>query len=266
MLKRILTILSLGLILTATSAFGQQFSGGGGSGTATSVKSSPTVAALPVAPATGTIRIVTDGNSATDCTVGGAATVVFCMYNGAAWAAVGGSSTPAFSSITTGTNTVALHVGNGGTLDATGTGTITATNVATTLSASGTVTLNQGLTLSTGNFNAAAFISAPAALTDGATVTWDTSTGQAKTLTMVHTQASRTINLTNLTSGFHGILTLIQDATGGATIVLGTGCTWQVSGGGGGAIVVTSTANAKDKLVFDYDGTNCTASLFANFT
>jgi hypothetical protein len=44
---------------------------------------------------------------------------------------------PAFSSITTGTNTVALHIGTGGTLDATGTGTIAATSATTATNIAG---------------------------------------------------------------------------------------------------------------------------------
>ena len=39
----------------------------------------------------GKIAAVTDGTSATDCTVGGGSTAVLCQYSGTAWASVGGS-------------------------------------------------------------------------------------------------------------------------------------------------------------------------------
>ncbi len=47
-----------------------------------------TVATLPSA-ATGTVVIVTDGSTASDCTVGGGSDYVLCVYNGAAWVAFG---------------------------------------------------------------------------------------------------------------------------------------------------------------------------------
>ena len=46
-----------------------------------------TVATLP---ASHPLAIVTDGNSATDCTTGTGATRVMCHWNGSAWAAIGG--------------------------------------------------------------------------------------------------------------------------------------------------------------------------------
>lgn len=48
-----------------------------------------TVSALP---ASHPLSIVTNGNSATDCTVGGGAFRVLCAWNGSAWAAIGGSA------------------------------------------------------------------------------------------------------------------------------------------------------------------------------
>jgi hypothetical protein len=56
------------------------------------------------------------------------------------------TSTPSFSAITTGTNAVALHMGTGGSLDATGTGTISATTAA---NLSGTPALPNGTTATT---------------------------------------------------------------------------------------------------------------------
>ena len=48
-----------------------------------------TVANMPVAPATGMVYQVTDGASATDCTVGAGSTKVTCIYTGAVFEAIG---------------------------------------------------------------------------------------------------------------------------------------------------------------------------------
>lgn len=44
-----------------------------------------TVATLPAGQPKGTVAVVTDGASSTDCTTGGGATLVLCRYDGAAW-------------------------------------------------------------------------------------------------------------------------------------------------------------------------------------
>lgn len=51
-----------------------------------------TVAGLAGYARKGTVAGVTDGSSATDCTVGGGATAVLCTYNGSGWNAVAGGS------------------------------------------------------------------------------------------------------------------------------------------------------------------------------
>lgn len=79
------------------------------------------------------VAFVSDGSSATDCTVGSGSNLVLCAYNGSAWAAAGGGGggSVAFSAITNGTNTTAtsMLVGTGAALGTTGTGTITATSL-----------------------------------------------------------------------------------------------------------------------------------------
>lgn len=50
-----------------------------------------TVATLPsAATSTGKVFVVTDGTSASDCTVGGASTASLCRSNGSAWVSIGG--------------------------------------------------------------------------------------------------------------------------------------------------------------------------------
>jgi len=92
-----------------------------------------TVAGLPAASTVqGALAAVTDGSSATDCTVGSGSTVVFCKSDGSTWSVVGSpSASVAFSALTTGTNTsAAMHVGTGASLNTTGAGTIAATTSA----------------------------------------------------------------------------------------------------------------------------------------
>jgi len=94
------------------------------------VIASYTFAALPT-PATNMVVVVTDCAN-TACSAGGGSTVRQLRYNGSAWAVLGdgdSGGTPAFSSITAGTNTAALVVGSGGSLGVSGTGTIAATSV-----------------------------------------------------------------------------------------------------------------------------------------
>jgi collagen type VII alpha len=104
-------------------------------------------------------------------------------------------------------------------------------------------------------------------LTDGSTVTWAiTSSALANsTLTLVHTTATRSINLTGLVNGGSYLIVLKQDTTGGAAATLGTGCTWYQGGSSGftasTTLALTTTASAINILAFVYDGTNCYANL-----
>jgi hypothetical protein len=88
-------------------------------------------------------------------------------------------------------------------------------------------------------------------LTDGATISWDTSLGRVATVTLG--AAGRTMAApTNLKVGTY-ILSVLQDATGSRTIT-----TWNsvFKWTGGVAPVLTTTANARDVFSFFSDGTN----------
>lgn len=101
------------------------------------------------------------------------------------------------------------------------------------------------------------------ALTDGATVTWDTLSAQNANATLlftVHT-GSRTLNLSNLINGGNYVIRLTQDGTGGTSLAGGTGCTWKQPGGGGSTFTLTASAAAIDVIAFTYDGTNCLSIL-----
>lgn len=92
-----------------------------------------TVATLPSSPPAGTIRRVTDGDSAGDCTTGSGSTQVFCVYNGSAWAALGDGNSgaaPSFADIENGTAAgKAFVLGAGTTLTTSGGGLITAPTI-----------------------------------------------------------------------------------------------------------------------------------------
>lgn len=77
------------------------------------------VANLPRTPKTGTVAVVTDGNSSSDCTVGGSSNIVFCVFGGSTWATFAGSGSGTVTSVTgtanqitvaTGTTTPALSI------------------------------------------------------------------------------------------------------------------------------------------------------------
>jgi hypothetical protein len=105
------------------------------------------------------------------------------------------------------------------------------------------------------------------AQTDGSTVTWAMASvlyAQAS-LTFTAHSGSRTLAITNPVVGGFYTIKLVQDGTGGEGLILGSGCTWKVSGGGGGAVTLSTGANATDILSFTYDGTNCYANLSKNF-
>ena len=103
---------------------------------------------------------------------------------------------------------------------------------------------------------------------DGAPVTWAIGSvlNAQATLTFTVHSGSRTLNITKKIQliGGNYVLKLIQDATGGEGLTLGTGCTWKVVNGGAGAVTLTNAANALDVLTFVYDGTNCLTTLLAN--
>lgn len=88
------------------------------------------------------------------------------------------------------------------------------------------------------------------ALTDGATITWDTG-GYATSHASVTLGGNRTLAISNAVAGASGILIVKQDATGSRTLTLPSG-----SKVVGGALTLSTTANAYDVLSFVYDGTN----------
>jgi len=98
-------------------------------------------------------------------------------------------------------------------------------------------------------------------LTDGATVTWAIASAgwDNRILTFTTHGGSRTLNITGVANGGNYVLKLVQDATGGEGLILGTGCTWQILNNAVPATTVSlsSVALAVNVIAFTYDGTNC---------
>nr|BAR20561.1 hypothetical protein [uncultured Mediterranean phage uvMED] len=122
--------------------------------------------------------------------------------------------------------------------------TVSITGLATT--ASGTV-----LTLSDSNilFAKKGYF-AEQTLTDGATIDWNLSTEQVAKVTLA---GNRTLNApTNQQAGAFYSLAIIQDGTGSRTLTFNSAYKFT----GATAPTLTTTASAKDIIIFKSDGTN----------
>ncbi len=122
--------------------------------------------------------------------------------------------------------------------------TVSITGLATT--ATGTV-----LTLSDSNilFAKKGYF-AEQTLTDGATIDWNLSTQQVAKVTLA---GNRTLNApTNQQAGAFYSLTIIQDGTGSRTLTFNSAYKFT----GATAPTLTTTASAKDMIIFKSDGTN----------
>lgn len=87
-------------------------------------------------------------------------------------------------------------------------------------------------------------------LTDGATISWDTATGQVATVTL---GGNRTMNApTNLVNGGFYALEIVQDGTGSRTL------SWNAvfKFTGATAPTLSTGTGAKDYITFRSDGTN----------
>lgn len=133
---------------------------------------------------------------------------------------------------------------------------------ATTLTSSAALAANQPVIGGGAGATPTAPSIAFAAQTDAATVTWAIGSQPFANATLTFTvhSGSRTLNITNPLNGGSYVLKLVQDATGGEGLTLGTGCTWKVINSGAGAITPSTGANAIDILAFTFDGTNCLAT------
>ena len=205
-----------------------------------------TVATLPTGVTNGYMVRVTDGNSTSDCTVGGGSTPVNCQYNGSTWATFGGGATGATGP--TGPS------GATGPTGATGSGTTGATGPTGATGATGTgatgPTGPTGATGATGggSGNAGNLVTT----TFSATPTFTCPSSSAGTVTTFSLSTALTANITSstlssCTSGQLLVFVFTQDATGGRTVAMPTGFDTGF---------VVPTASVTTKLVYEWDGTN----------
>ena len=100
-----------------------------------------------------------------------------------------------------------------------------------------------------GTFNDASANLLSQTLTDGATISWDTSLGKVATVTLGGNRA--VANATNLKIGTY-ILVVKQDGSGSRTLTWSGAYKWPA----GVAPTLTTNANATDIMTFYSDGTN----------
>lgn len=106
------------------------------------------------------------------------------------------------------------------------------------------------------------------AIADASPINWDVgkkAVSNAST-TLNHATASRTLNMLNMVNGGFYTIIVDQDATGGASLLGGSGCFWVTPGGTGtGLLPIVTIANQVSTISITYDGGRCYA-LIANYT
>ena len=237
-----------------------------------------TVAALPsTGNTTGDQRLVTDAAALGSCATGGGTISLWCEWNGTSWVPSLNTGSMVYPGagipVSTGTAWGSSLVAPSGTIvGTTDVQTVTNKSIAASEVNSGTLAAAQMPAL-TGDCTTTAGTVATncahtfATLTDASPIAWATTGAISNaTVTVAHTTATRAINLTGLAAGDYGTLIVKQDATGGAYLTGGTGCTWYVGGSSGYTASTTffasaPAANQIDIITFVYDGTNCYANV-----
>jgi hypothetical protein len=146
MVKRTLNLVYVLLLLQCAALAQITGGGGGGSGSGVGIFS---VAGLPGGQTVGTVAVVNNGSTGTDCTVGGGANLVFCRWGGASWAtfaagaaSAGGSNTQVQYNTSGSLGGIAQWTTNGTTtLTQTATGVL-ALNGTSTVATGGTITFS----------------------------------------------------------------------------------------------------------------------------
>lgn len=240
-----------------------------------------TVATLPTGLGTagrGKLVTVKDGSTSSDCTTGGGTNAVACIWTGSAWAYAGSASAnPNFSQVAAGTNTNALVVGSGGSIQATGSGIINATECnGGSCGGTGTVTsitastgLSGGTITGSGTIAILTAFQLPQSCSNGQVPIWGTPTGSqwncgaAGTGTV--TGSSLTANNV-IVGGGSSAIQLFGTGGNGAVANLGTITTninpfnleWTENSGsvafGGEQINVTDTAHGSGSYLFQVNG------------
>jgi len=105
----------------------------------------------------------------------------------------------------------------------------------------------------TGTVTSPIYASAPIALTDAATISWNPANGLNASVTL---GGNRTLSFSSTpASGSYGTLVITQDGTGGRTLTLPSGTNRVLGSTSTTTVALSSAANAKDILNFYFDGT-----------
>lgn len=232
-------------------------------------------ATIPTSDLSGTISNAQLANSAitingTSTSLGGSISVgTVTSVTGTAPVVSSGGATPAISMAAANTTTDGYLTstdwntfngkGSGTVTSVGGTGTVNGLTLTGTVTSSGNLTLGGTLSLvsppaigttTPNEIKATTGWAANLALTDAATVAWDTSTSQVATFTFV--SSNRTMGApTNLKDGAFYALAVIQNA-GSNTLTWNSVFKWPA----GTAPTLSTAAGAKDYFVFRSDGTN----------
>jgi hypothetical protein len=105
-----------------------------------------------------------------------------------------------------------------------------------------------------------------ASVSDASPIAWDLQHNfiQNGIVSLNHSTSTRALNVSNMQAGGFYHLAFVQDSTGGASVTLGSGCTWIVNNSPTSTLSIPLTANAVSVAEVTYDGTYCYADLTQN--
>ena len=104
-------------------------------------------------------------------------------------------------------------------------------------------------------------------LTDASTVAWSaTPVSFLAVLNLTAIAGNTRLLAVTVSIAGHYAVELFQPVGAGQSITLTCNSNpFKIGNGGAGVVTLTNTANAMDKLTFDYDGANCSGGLVPNF-
>jgi hypothetical protein len=103
-------------------------------------------------------------------------------------------------------------------------------------------------------------------VSDASPIAWDLQHNfiQNGIVSLNHSTSTRALNVSNMQAGGFYHLAFVQDSTGGASVTLGSGCTWIVNNSPTSTLSIPLTANAVSVAEVTYDGTYCYVDLTQN--
>jgi hypothetical protein len=100
-------------------------------------------------------------------------------------------------------------------------------------------------------------------VSDASPISWNLNQNfiQNGIVSLSHSTSTRALNVTNMQNGGIYRLAFVQDSTGGASVTLGSGCTWIVNNSPVSTLNIPLAANAVSEAEIAYDGTYCYVDL-----